>query len=64
MYYTIVLFLDAEAVCRVDATCKKIVKMNTSHIGPWRELGGHMFRGLELEPQVQWGSIKTRSSQM
>ena len=43
------MMLDADTLCRSDATCRLLRQLNRANAGPWRALGGRMFHGMELE---------------
>eukprot|EP00913_Durusdinium_trenchii_P025601 g24029.t1 len=43
------MMLDANTLCRSDATCRLLCQLNGANAGPWRALGGRMFHGMELE---------------
>ncbi|CAE8686308.1 unnamed protein product, partial [Polarella glacialis] len=48
-YFILALMLDANSLCRTDATCRLLRQLNRAHIGPWRALGARAFHGMELE---------------
>lgn len=48
-YFLIAMYLNAEGLIRVDATCRQFRELNRAHGGPWHELGVHAFLGLELD---------------
>lgn len=48
-YFIIAMMLDANTLCRSDATCRLLCQLNGANAGPWRALGGRMFHGMELE---------------
>ena len=48
-YFILAMMLDADTLCRSDATCRLLRQLNRANAGPWRALGGRMFHGMELE---------------
>lgn len=48
-YFASVALLDADSLCKLDATNRTLNAMNRSHVGPWRAIGIRSFQGLELE---------------
>jgi len=50
-YFILAQWLDAGTLCSTDATCRRLLALNSAHIGPWRALGARLFRGLELQDE-------------
>lgn len=48
-YFVVAMKLDAATLCRADATCRLLNRLNRAHVGPWRALGARAFNGMELE---------------
>lgn len=56
-YFVVAVLLDAETLCRTDATCRLLRKLNRASVGPWRALGTRLFHGLELEQEGSFEQI-------
>jgi len=48
-YFIVAMQLDVATLCRADATCRLLKRLNRAQIGPWRALGARAFHGMELE---------------
>eukprot|EP00929_Paragymnodinium_shiwhaense_P008061 TRINITY_DN11198_c0_g1_i1.p1 TRINITY_DN11198_c0_g1~~TRINITY_DN11198_c0_g1_i1.p1 ORF type:complete len:406 (-),score=69.65 TRINITY_DN11198_c0_g1_i1:242-1459(-) len=48
-YLVVAGFLDAKALCQLDAACRYSRAMDLSALGPWRSLGVTLFQGVELD---------------
>jgi len=48
LYLLLAEWADATTLCRADAVCRQLYKLNGSHRGPWHELGVRTFHGLDL----------------
>jgi hypothetical protein len=50
-YFDLAGWLDEASLCSTDATCRRLLQLNSAHIGPWREMGKRAFHGLELHDE-------------
>jgi len=64
-YFILASMLDAATLCCMDASCRLLGGLNRANIGPWRQLGATVFRGLELDrygPFEEPGRVRGDSS--
>jgi len=50
-YFDLAGWLDQASLCCTDATCRRLLQLNSANIGPWRAMGARSFRGLELQDE-------------
>jgi len=50
-YFDLAGWLDQASLCSTDATCRRLLQLNSANIGPWRAMGARAFKGLELHDE-------------
>lgn len=48
-YFDVATWMDATSLCRTEAACRALSRLNRGDAGAWRQRGLVAFRGLELE---------------
>jgi len=60
-YLVVATLLDADSLCRVDASCRFLRGLNRASIGPWRDLGARAFGGIELDGEGAFEAMEEKS---
>lgn len=48
-YFIIAQLLNVRSLCCTDVACRRLLVLNSAHMGPWHVMGARDFRGLELQ---------------
>jgi len=63
-YFDLAGWLDQASLCSTDATCRRLLQLNSANIGPWRAMGARAFKGLELHDEGLFEPVDSGSRKL